>query len=138
MKRSPQHNKSISIALKGKCKSIEHRLKMSESAKKRLSKPENNPNYKGNSIGYIGIHIWLRKTFGYPEKCEACSLIGSKINNKWNIVYAKIIGQKYERKRENFICLCNKCHRNYDKDEKWNRNISKGKMGIKRNKLITL
>lgn len=128
MKRTKIHNKKIGDALRGKIRSIEHRRKISENARLRLSNPKSNPNYRGDNVGYIGIHIWLRKVFGYPLKCEKCGKIGERINNKWTIVYAKIKGLLCERKRENFICLCNRCHRNYDKNIEWNNNIKKSKL----------
>lgn len=131
MKRTKEHNRKIGKALKGKPKSLIHKIKMSESAKKRLALPENNPNYRGDKVGYIGIHIWLRKKFGYPIACDDCGLLGEKVNNKWTVVYALKKGKKYERNRDSFITLCNKHHRNYDKTDNWNKNISKSKSKIK-------
>lgn len=123
MKRYKSHNKKISKALKGKKKSAEHALKISIKAKERCKNPLNNSNYKGDKVGYIGIHIWLRKTYGYPFSCEKCNMNGIKKNNKWNIAWALKKGFGYERKRENFFALCNKCHRSYDNSEKWKKAI---------------
>lgn len=130
--RTKEHNEKIGLANRGKPKSEEHKKNISLSAKKRLSIPENNPNYKGDRVGYVGIHVWLRKTFGYPDVCESCNKVGQKINGRWNLVYAKIEGALYARNRSNFKKLCNKCHRNYDSTKEWNKNISKGKTGKKR------
>jgi hypothetical protein len=100
----------------------------------RLSVPENNPNYKGNNIGYIGLHLWLRKISGHPKKCLRCGKFGKEEKGQWNIDFALIKGMKYERKVENFIGLCSKCHRAYDSSETWNQNMRKAKLGIKMNK----
>jgi hypothetical protein len=67
--------------------------------------------WKGDKIGYAGIHDWLHNKFGKPVIC------GNKsCNNKdssW-FEYCLLKGKKHERKRENYIILCRKCHRGYD------------------------
>ena len=128
MKQSKEHSKKISMALTGLKKSKEHCKNISLAASKRLQNPEDNPNYKGDKVGYIGIHIWLRKYFGNPEKCSFCKIQGTRKTGKWNIVWALKKGFEYERKLNHFFGLCNKCHRNYDKTENWNKNISKAKI----------
>lgn len=70
-------------------------------------KNDGNPAWKGDKVGYSGIHIWLRNNFGYLEKCERC---GSTKFVEW----ALRNGKKYERKRENFISLCRSCHMKMD------------------------
>ena len=115
MKRTKEHNAKIASSLRGKVKSEAHRRAISSSIKKRLSVPEANPNYRGDAVGYMGIHRWLIKTFGHATHCEECGVVGKRINNKWNIDYALIRGMRYERKRENFKMLCNKHHVQYDR-----------------------
>ena len=68
---------------------------------------ENNPNWKGNRIGYYGIHKWLSSTFGKANKCE--NLDCKKLFNKFE--WAKLKSKKYERKRKNFWMLCSSCHK---------------------------
>ena len=132
MERTKEHNLKISHALKGKKKSEVHKKSISISAIIRLSDPEKNPNYRGEKVGYVGIHIWLRKTFGYPIYCCGCKIKGEKKNNKCTIAYALKKGCEYKRKKENFLELCNKCHRNYDKTKQWNEAIARSKRGKKR------
>lgn len=136
--RSEEHNHKISLALKGKAKSDAHRHSLSEAAILRLKNPEANPNFRGDDVGYVGIHIWLRKTFGYPIQCEMCGKKGERINGKWNLVWALKSGYEYRRVKDNFFHLCNKCHRNYDKTEEWNQQISVSKMGKKRRRILPL
>lgn len=69
---------------------------------------EKNGNWIGDKIGYYGIHSWLKNYFGKATKCQQCGSIK-------NIVWAKLKGKKYQRKRENFWMLCAKCHVHYDK-----------------------
>lgn len=72
--------------------------------------------WKGDKIGYSGIHMWLRSEYGKANTCES-EIIGIECrNNTSRYHWAKLRGKRYERKRENFIQLCNSCHRIYDLD----------------------
>ncbi len=112
--------------VKGMKRTKEHNKKISEAAKKRFANPMNHNRWKGDKVGVIGIHTWLRKQYGYPEVCEICHIKGKKreTTGVWNLEWALVKGLEYERKRENFKGLCKKCHRNYDKTEEWNKKIS--------------
>ena len=59
---------------------------------------------------YLTIHKWLYRNFGKATHCE--NIMCSKESKLYS--YAKIKNKKYERKRENFIQLCWKCHMLYD------------------------
>jgi hypothetical protein len=64
---------------------------------------------------YIKIHSWLKKEHGVATKCESseCTTnepIGVKTYYHWCLR----AGHGYEKKRENFIQLCIRCHKNYD------------------------
>lgn len=72
-------------------------------------KEANNPNWKGDEVGYTALHDWLRKNFGKANKCEICKILIAK-KYEW----ALLKGKEYERKRENFWQLCSKCHTKYD------------------------
>ncbi len=96
-------------------------LKMSRKHRAKLSKAhigqflgEKHPNWKGDKVGYGGIHTWVRKIYGKANKCQA-DLIGLIcLGESENFDWAKLRGKNYERKRENFVMLCHKCHRCYD------------------------
>lgn len=92
----------------GKKMSKEHIRKLSLSHKGKFKGAQGN-NWKGNNIGYGGIHMWLRATFGKARKCEFCNGLKAK-----RFEWALVKGKRYERKRENFIMLCPSCHRKYD------------------------
>jgi len=83
----------------------------------------NNPNWQGDNVGRIGIHIWLKKFFKKTHICEFCK---EKKTKGRKTEWAKLKGKKYERKRENFIELCCPCHRKYDDNFK----RSQGAKGI--------
>lgn len=70
-------------------------------------KGDRSPHWKGDDVGYDGIHTWLTREFGKGTNCEHC---GEKRKLHW----AKITDKEYERKRENFIELCSSCHKKYD------------------------
>lgn len=62
--------------------------------------------WRGDRVGYSGVHKWLVYNFGNPKKCEDC---GSMTMAEW----ANISG-KLERKRESYKGLCRKCHTKFD------------------------
>jgi len=71
-------------------------------------------NWKGDDVKYMGLHNWLRRNLGNPKQCEQCGLTGRVVKGRWNIDWAKVEGKPYERKRENFLGLCRRCHKIYD------------------------
>lgn len=71
---------------------------------------ENNPNWKGDMVGYHGLHFWVRKHLGKPDACEHCGksgLTGKKIH------WANKSG-KYLRKITDWLRLCVSCHKTFD------------------------
>jgi len=67
---------------------------------------------EGEDVSYSRIHHWIVKKLGKPDKCEHCGisgLFGRKIN--WaNKSYL------YKNDVKDWIRLCLKCHRLYDKN----------------------
>ena len=133
MRRTKAHNKKIGLSLKGRKKSPEHRAKISLAARIRLAVPENNPNYKSDAVGYVGIHLWLRKHFKKTGNCGQCT---SAKRTYW----ALLKGKNYERKRENFWELCAKCHVAYDDiaARGWKRKQKLLELGRQAENLITV
>jgi len=71
---------------------------------------ENNQ-WRGDDVGYHGLHIWVKKHFGQPTTCEYCGeegLKGHKIHwaNK---------DHTYKRNLNDWLRLCVPCHSKYDK-----------------------
>lgn len=61
--------------------------------------------------GYAETHMWLRYHYGKADHCD-----NKNCKNKYKIFqWAKLKDKKYERKRENFIQLCQSCHQLYDR-----------------------
>jgi hypothetical protein len=69
--------------------------------------------WKGNNVGYVALHMWVKKHLGNPKKCEHC---GKKNLRPRQYNWANI-DHKYRRKLEDWIRLCVKCHRKYDKEQ---------------------
>lgn len=63
----------------------------------------------GDKVGKIGVHLWLRREYGTPTKCEHCGTIDEKKTYDW-----ACRDKSYRRDRKNFMRLCRSCHRKYD------------------------
>ncbi len=76
---------------------------------------------------YDAVHAWLRRNFGKANKCEGelCA------KNSQTFEWALIKGNRYERKRENFVMLCRSCHCKYDFTEEGKKRLSEINKGKK-------
>jgi hypothetical protein len=63
--------------------------------------------WKGDAVGYSGIHMWVARNFVRPLTCDMCG--ASKRRFEW----ANRSG-KYTRERNDWMSLCVRCHRTYD------------------------
>lgn len=75
---------------------------------------ENHPMWKGDNVGYQGVHIWIRKQLGSAFWCYVCMSVDDP---KTKYGYANI-SREYKRELTDWIPLCAKCHREYDKGNK--------------------
>lgn len=82
---------------------------LSERNKLVRYKGEKHPNWKGDNVGYIALHVWVRKNFGKAKKCERC-------NAKKNVQWANK-SKTYKREIGDWMPLCSSCHQKYDKTE---------------------
>ena len=67
-------------------------------------------NVKLRSSTYVAIHQWIVREKGRPNKCEHCGTEDAK-----RLEWANI-DHKYKRNTDDYIRLCTKCHREYDKE----------------------
>ena len=63
---------------------------------------EHHPAWKGASIGYRGLHRWIRKRLLKPQLCESC-----KEKQPYDLAN---ISQQYKRDVSDWEWLCRKCH----------------------------
>lgn len=80
------------------------------SLKCRYSREENNPNYKGDSVGYFGLHLRIIRRLGQPDTCEKCKKGG--LSGK-QIHWANKSGE-YKHNTSDWMRLCKDCHQLYD------------------------
>lgn len=85
---------------------------------------EKSQHWKGDKVGYCGVHDWLTRQFGQPKNCEQCNTNDTNTRYEW----ANISGN-YKRDRNDFKRLCKKCHNDFDQVNAWqNWKRSKGRM----------
>lgn len=76
---------------------------------------EKNSQWKGDNVGYKSLHQWVYRWLSKnPKQCSNCGILGVKNYSKWSIHWANKSG-KYLRKTTDWIALCVKCHKEYDK-----------------------
>lgn len=63
-----------------------------------------------DKVGYRGIHCWIVKLLGKPDKCSYC--LNDKLKHR-QYQWANISHQ-YKRDITDWIRLCVKCHKAYD------------------------
>lgn len=69
-------------------------------------KGKNNPNWKGDNVGYNGLHSFVKNRKGKPNRCDDCK-------NKLPLDLANISGN-YLRELDDWEWLCRKCHMHKD------------------------
>lgn len=104
---------------KGRKLSDEWKQKLSESHKgkkgywlgKKRPSEEKSWVWKGDKVGYRGLHLWVSKHLGKPRTCVQCgiSTLGARQYH-----WANISGQ-YKRDLNDWQRMCVKCHIQYDK-----------------------
>lgn len=75
-------------------------------------KGDKNPSWKGDKVGYRGLHYWVEQKLGKPNFCEKCR--NGKLKNR-QYQWANISG-KYLRVTTDWKRLCVKCHKAFDKN----------------------
>lgn len=79
--------------------------------KERAIKGEDHVLWKGDNVGYSGLHSWVKRMLGTPKRCEFCG----KDNLQGREIHWANIDHKYRRNLNNWLRLCIKCHAEYDK-----------------------
>lgn len=110
-----------------KCGGMAKNGHQTEDAKKKISASlmgktaEQARRWKGSSASYEAKHMWVRKHYGKPYKCQqkGCSY-PKKVNAGRDVIkkpsryeWANISGE-YKRERSDWVMLCPSCHRKID------------------------
>lgn len=82
--------------------------------RKGLTANEKNPRWRGDEVSYQALHNWVRNHFLRPEKCEGCGIKPRKDTLGRSMLHWANKTGKYLRERKDWLCLCAKCHRNFD------------------------
>ncbi len=95
------------------------KLGVPNSSSTKFKKGQIPVNWKGDDVGYDGLHQWVNRHLGKPGTCEHCGrtgLWGRQINwaNK---------DHGYKRNLKDWLRLCVKCHKKYDKERKFKKTI---------------
>ena len=72
---------------------------------------ESSPHWKGDNVGYRGIHRWINKKLGKLGTCEHCSKSGLSGHS----IHWANKSREYKRELTDWLRLCVKCHKAYDK-----------------------
>lgn len=91
----------------------EHKEKIGIANKGKLL-GNKNPNWKGTNAAYRSIHEWVQNHLGSPNTCKKCK----KTNLKAQQIHWANISGRYIRKLKDWIRLCVKCHKAFDKNRK--------------------
>jgi len=95
--RTPEYRAKISARSKGHIVTAEQRKRIGDA-----NRGKNHGLWKGDKVGYEGLHEWVRNNYPPPDKCEDCDKIGE--------VDACNISGKYLRVRNDWKYRCRKCH----------------------------
>jgi hypothetical protein len=104
--------KKISEAMKGNKNGIGNKsrtgIKSSEETKIKISLANLGKikYWKGEEATYSSKHHWVRNHKGKPKICENCGKSAKHWAN---------IDHKYHRDLDDYIALCVKCHKKYDR-----------------------
>ena len=69
-------------------------------------KGPNNYKWRGDQVGYWGVHSWVQRTLGVARRCSDC---GSEKHVQWANV-----SREYKRLVTDWKELCAVCHRGFD------------------------
>jgi hypothetical protein len=67
---------------------------------------ERNSNWKGNEVGYVALHNWVKRRKTRPEKCENC--------HKRKAIDLANRSNEYKRDLSDWWFICRKCHMELD------------------------
>jgi hypothetical protein len=67
--------------------------------------------WKGDKVGYLGLHQWINKIMGKPKQCEKCGRI---VENQPKAIHWANKSHQYKRDKNDWMRLCCSCHKKYD------------------------
>lgn len=92
------------------------RQAMSKTNIEKYKDETKHPRWKGDKVGYYGVHDWITKHYGQPKQCINCGLKDVKRVYHW-----ANISLEYKRDIGDWRRLCVSCHRLYDYSRPFNK-----------------
>ncbi len=77
----------------------------------------NHSSWKGEAVGYRGLHYWIRRKNGHPIVCVQCGVRGRGIQ------WANTDGL-YRRDPADYVGMCPSCHKKHDLRLKATRGVA--------------
>ena len=77
-------------------------------------KGEKNPHWKGDKVKMSGLHMWVKQYKGKPTNCEGCGMANKLTSRGYSYIQLANRSGKYKRDLDDWIYLCQWCHRLYD------------------------
>lgn len=78
---------------------------------------DKNVNWKGESVGKVGLHAWIKRRLAKPLGCNHCGEVKPlDLANK---------SHEYKRELDDWLWLCRRCHSKYDNNYPQLRNNHK-------------
>lgn len=117
--------KQLSLPWSGKTREKETIAKISKTKLSSEKTPRGNSHFawKGDRVGLTALHMWVRRHYGKPYKCEQEGCKYPREKNNWakelmlkakQYHWANISG-KYKRDRRDWMMLCVSCHHKMDR-----------------------
>ena len=82
---------------------------------KGYAKGERNGFWKGDDVGYHGLHKWIASERGKPTLCEHCGLCDPDHPKRFQWANKS---HEYRRELNDWIRLCSRCHFKYDEQHR--------------------
>lgn len=85
-----------------------------------------NHQWRGDNVGYGGLHAWVIKNLGKPSRCENVDCVYPRISSRGELMLSPARyewankSHEYKRDISDWISLCPSCHRKYDMGYKRN------------------
>ncbi len=103
-KRQAKHLRKLADLKRGKISPTlgKHFHSEESKVKIRFSKiAEKNPMWRGNNVGYMALHAWVKRNILKPKLCQCCKKVPP-----YDLANKGI----YDRNLKNWEWLCRKCH----------------------------
>lgn len=114
--RKPTHKQLEALKKGGEKKWTQEMRKKSSLSHTGMKKPwAGQYLYKGDEVGYYALHHWVIRALGRAKKCQSCGVISGKAKDGRNTIDWANKSRHYRRVADDWIPLCRKCHKVYDR-----------------------